>query len=88
VGSNTSEARNIFCGVVASSYKKSFLTYNEIFPYQQAGNFNFTPYIPLIYPYIPPYIIPLIYRVYKRLDTRTPMMHGSADRSSSAIEEE
>jgi hypothetical protein len=36
-------------------YKKSFLTYNEIFPYQQAGNFNFTAYITLIYPYIPLY---------------------------------
>jgi hypothetical protein len=36
--------------------------------YQQAGNFNFTALSTLIYPYIPPYI-PLIYRVYKRLDT-------------------
>jgi hypothetical protein len=38
-----------------SVYKQSVLTYNEIFPYQQAGNFNFTDLSTLIY---------LIYHLY------------------------
>jgi hypothetical protein len=42
--------------------------FSEAWDKRAAGNFNFTPYIPFIYPYLPPYI-PLIYRVYKRLDT-------------------